>query len=388
MVNTDNISRKMHDIAPFYVMDVINRVKELEKCGGDIVRMEVGEPDFGTAEPIIQAGIKAMQDGLTKYTPSLGIIELREKISTYYKENFGADVPVERIIITSGASGALMLVMGVLLNYGDKVILSDPGYPCNRHFVRMFDGEATMVPVDASTGFQLNAELVYRYHKDKTKAVIVSTPSNPTGTTVSIDEIAKIKDVCTANDSELIVDEIYHGLIYESKIPSAVTVSDDLFVINSFSKYFGMTGWRLGWMVIPEKYIDAVDRLSQNVFLSAPTVAQYAAIEAFNPKSVQILEQRKQILQKRRDYLLPELQKIGFDIGVEPQGAFYLYADCSKFTNDSYKFCFDLLEKAGVAITPGIDFGIHNSNKYVRFAYVSNMERLKLGVERLKLYLS
>ena len=388
MENSDKISRRMADIAPFHVMDVVNRVKELEQQGRDVVRMEVGEPDFSTAEPIVQAGIEALQNGLTKYTSSLGIIELRQKISQYYKENFGADVPYERIVITNGASGALMLAMGVLLNYGDNVVMSDPGYPCNRHFVRMFEGKPVLVPVNAASGFQLNTDLIQYPLEKGAKAVILSTPSNPTGTTVAIDEIDRINMKCAEFGATLIVDEIYHGLIYESEIPSAVTISDELFVINSFSKYFGMTGWRLGWMVVPEQYIDAVDRLSQNVFLSAPTVAQYAAIEAFNPKALQVLEQRKQKLQKRRDFLLPELQKIGFKIDVEPQGAFYLYANCTKFSKDSYEFCFDLLENAGVACTPGIDFGVHNAHKYVRFAYVSNMERLRVGVERLADYLS
>ncbi len=377
----------MEGIAPFYVMDVVNRVKELEKEGRDIVRMEVGEPDFETAEPIVKAGIAALQNGQTKYTHSLGIIELREKIAEYYRLNQGVNIPAERIIITNGASGALLLAMGVLVNCGDKVILSDPGYPCNRHFVKLFEGDAVSVPVGASTGFQLNSDLVEQYHDADTKAVIVSTPSNPTGTIVKKEQIKEIKDICDKNGSDLIVDEIYHGLIYEDKTPSAVTVSDDIFVINSLSKYFGMTGWRLGWMVVPEKYIDAVERLSQNVFLSAPTVSQYAAIEAFSPETLKILEKRKQILQQRRDYFLPELQSIGFKIESVPQGAFYLYADCSKFSNDSYKFCFELLESAGVAITPGKDFGSHNSNKYVRFAYVSNLERLTLGVQRLKEYL-
>ncbi len=388
MDNHEYLSRRMSDIAPFHVMDIVNRVKDLEQQGRDIVRMEVGEPDFTTAEPIVRAGMRALQDGKTKYTPSLGIIELRHKISEYYREKFGANVPAERIIITNGASGALLLALGVLINYNDKVILSDPGYPCNRHFVSMFEGKPVMVPVDASTNFQLNAATVEKYLKKGAKAVVLSTPSNPTGTTVAIDEIAKIHKVCTENRSTLIVDEIYHGLIYEDEIPSAVTVSNDLFVINSFSKYFGMTGWRLGWMVVPERHIDAVDRLSQNVFLSAPTIAQYAAIEAFNPRTMQILEQRKQKLQKRRDYLLPELRKMGFKIESYPEGAFYIYADCSKFSNDSYKFCVDILKKAGVAVTPGIDFGINNSEKYVRFAYVSSIERLKVGVERLAAYLS
>lgn len=383
-----NISQKMEDIAPFYVMDVVNRVKELEKEGKDIVRMEVGEPDFETAEPIVKAGIDALKNAQTKYTSSLGIVELREKIAEYYELNDGVEISPERIMITSGASGALLLAMGVLLNSGDKVILSDPGYPCNRHFVKLFEGEAISVPVDAATGFQLNSDLVEQYHDVGTKAVIISTPSNPTGTTVEKEQIEKIKNVCDKNGSTLIVDEIYHGLIYEEGMPSAVTVSDEIFVINSFSKYFGMTGWRLGWMVVPELYIDAVDRLSQNVFLSAPTISQYAAVEAFNPKTLKILEDRKQILKQRRDYLLPELERIGFKVECVPQGAFYLYADCSKFSNDSYKFCFELLENAGVAITPGKDFGRHNAKKYVRFAYVSSIERLKLGVEKLAEYLS
>ncbi len=387
MTAETNISKKMEDIAPFYVMDVVNRVKELEKEGRDIVRMEVGEPDFETAEPIVKAGISALQNGQTKYTHSLGVIELREKIAEHYQLNHGVSIPVERIIITNGASGALLLAMGVLVNCNDKVILSDPGYPCNRHFVKLFEGEVVSVPVEASTGFQLNSDLVEQYHDADTKAVIVSTPSNPTGTTVSKEQIQQIQNICAKKGSTLIVDEIYHGLIYEDKTPSAVTISDEIFVINSFSKYFGMTGWRLGWMVVPEKYIDAVDRLSQNVFLSAPTISQYAAIEAFNIETIEILEERKEILKQRRDYLLPQLQKIGFIIESTPQGAFYLYADCSKFTNDSYKFCFELLENTGVAITPGKDFGSHNSDKYVRFAYVSNLERLTLGVQRLKEYL-
>jgi len=346
--------------------------------------MEIGEPDFITPKRIIDAGVKALQSGHTHYTPALGLPELRQAISDYYQQRFGADVAPERIVITPGASGALQLVLGVLINPGDQVLMADPGYPCNRHFVRMFEGEAVSVNVDASTSYQLTVELIEQHWTDKTAAVMVASPSNPTGTIVPPDELLAINELVKKQNGHLIVDEIYNELIYEGEAKTILTQSDDVFVINSFSKFFGMTGWRIGWLVAPESYVSAMDRLAQNIFLATSTPAQHAALAAFHHNTFEILEKRKNEFQERRDYLLPALREIGFDIPVNPQGAFYLYADCSRFTSDSYTFTMELLEKAGVAITPGKDFGTNKENQHVRFAYTTSLENLWKGVERLK----
>lgn len=381
------LARRMEGIRPFYVMELLARAQELEAAGRSIVHMEVGEPDFPTPEPVVQAGHRALEEGRTHYLPALGLPALRERIAGFYRERYGVALDPARVVVTPGSSGALQLAMSVLIDPGAKVLMADPGYPCNRHFVHLVGGEAVNVPVGPETGYQLTAALVEQAWRDDTRAVMVATPSNPTGTLLSREQLAAIQAVVRSRGGILIVDEIYQGLVYGDGQGTALALGDDLVVINSFSKYFGMTGWRLGWMVVPEPWVEAIGRLAQNIFLSAPTVAQYAALAAFEPYNLAVLEQRRQAFQARRDFLLPALTGLGFRIGGVPAGAFYLYADCSAFTDDSFGFCRELLEQEGVATTPGRDFGFNRPERHVRFAYTTDIPMLEEGVARLERFL-
>ena len=380
------VAARMSRIAPFHVMDILARARALEAAGRSIIHMEIGEPDFPTPAAIVQAGIEALRQGHTYYTPALGLSELRAAIAASYP----ADVrpAPERVVVTPGASGALQLILGVLINPGDEVLMADPGYPCNRHFVRLFEGEARLVPVDADTGYQLSAELVRRHWTSRTRAVLMASPSNPTGTLVAPAEMANIVSVVAELEGCLIVDEIYLGLTYDGEARSALAHGADIFVLNSFSKYYGMTGWRLGWLVAPAAYVADIDKLAQNIFLAPNTPAQYAALAAFRPEVEAELQQRRGLLRERRDFLLPALRDLGFGIPVLPQGAFYLYADSSRFSPDSQAFCLQLLDIAGVAITPGLDFGDHLPQRHVRFSYAHTLDRLKEGVSRIGHFLS
>jgi len=386
--NPPRIADRLNDIQPFHVMALLGRARELEAQGRSIIHMEIGEPDFVTAQPIIDAGIEALQAGQTHYTPTMGLPALREAISDYYQHHYGVDVPARRIIVTPGASGALQLAFSVLINPGDAVVLADPGYPCNRHFVRLNEGESISAKVGVASRYQLTTSSLKSAWTDNTVAAMLASPSNPTGTLVGDSELRAMYEFIQSQQGSLVVDEIYHGLTYDVKANTALAIADDIFVINSFSKYFGMTGWRLGWLVVSEAYIDAVDRLAQNIFLAAPTVAQYAALAAFKPETIKLLDQRRDEFAERRKYLLSALRELGFDIPVTPDGAFYLYANCEKFSSDSFQFVSDLLENAGVAITPGIDFGDYAANKHVRFSYTTNIENLHEGVKRIKEFLS
>lgn len=389
MTNHDpHIADRMADIEPFHVMDLLARARALEAQGKDIVHMEIGEPDFVTPEPIREAGKRAIDAGHTHYTPAVGLMALREAISQHYQTEHGVSIPRERIVITPGASGALLLTMGVLINPGDEVLMADPGYPCNRHFARLLEGKAVGVSVGANSDYQLNADLLEKYWGENTVASLLASPSNPTGTLVDSESLQAMFDMTRARNSHLIVDEIYHGLVYEGEVSTALSVSNDLFVINSFSKYFCMTGWRLGWLVAPEAYVREIDKLAQNIFLAAPTPAQYAALAAFEPEAKTILDERREAFRERRDFLLPALRGLGFDIPVEPRGAFYIYANCSRFTDDSYAFAEQLLEQAGVAVTPGRDFGANAPEQHVRFAYTTSLDRLEEGVNRLATFLA
>lgn len=382
------VARRMGEIEPFHVMDLLARARQLEREGRSIIHMEIGEPDFATPQPVIEAAQQALTTGETHYTPALGLPALREAISDFYQQRYAVDVPARRIVITPGASGALLLALGVLLDRDSEVLLADPGYPCNRHFVRFVEGRARGIEVNASTGYQLNAELLRQHWADATRAVLLATPSNPTGTVIEKDELATMAEVTAERGGVMLVDEIYHGLIYDGNDDTALSVSDELFVINSFSKYFCMTGWRLGWLVVPEAYIRDVEKLMQNLFIAAPTLAQYAAVAAFHPNNLAILDQRRERFRQRRDFLLPALRDLGFHIPLTPQGAFYLYADCSRFTDDSFQFATELLERVGVAVTPGIDFGNYLPRKHLRFAYTTSMEQLEEGIRRLASHLN
>jgi aspartate/methionine/tyrosine aminotransferase len=369
-------------------MQLLARARELEAQGRSIIHMEVGEPDFETPEPITRAGQRALAEGHTHYTPARGIPALRQAIALHYRQHYDVSVDPERVVVTPGSSGALQLAMSVSVNPGEQVLLADPGYPCNRHFVYLVGGEPVAIPVGPETRYQLEAGAVEAAWTDRTRAVMVATPSNPTGTLLTGDELRAIYRVVRERGGTLIVDEIYQGLIYDEAGDTALGIADDIFVINSFSKYFGMTGWRLGWLVAPGEFVDAIDRLAQNIFLSAPTPAQHAALSAFSEETEAILEQRREEFRRRRDFLLPALSQIGFRFPVAPQGAFYLYGDCSAFTDDSFKFAAELLEQAGVAVTPGLDFGANLPQRHIRFAYTTDQEKLQEGVGRIAQFLA
>ncbi len=372
---------RVQDIKPFRVMEVLSRARELEAQGRDIVHMEVGEPDFVTAEPIVEAGKKALTEGMTHYTQAVGMPALREAIAAHYQHQYGLDIDPRRIIVTPGASGALLLIAALLINPGDGMLMTDPGYPCNRHFLRLVEGEGQLVPVTAADHYQLSAAKAAEYWQPNTVGALVASPANPTGEILSLEELAKLYKEVQGRGGYLVVDEIYHGLTYGERAHSILEVADDAFVINSFSKYFGMTGWRVGWLVAPEAAISELEKLAQNLFISVSTVAQYAALAAFNAQSREIFEQRKTIFCQRRDFLLPRLRELGFDIPHTPAGAFYLYANINRFSDDSQAFCLEMLERHGIAITPGVDFGAYQSDQHVRFAYTTSMQQLEKSIE-------
>jgi len=387
-VPSKKISQRAQEINPFHVMDILAQAKRFEQQGQDIIHMEVGEPDFDTPQPIIDAGIAALKAGKTHYTPALGLPELREKIAEWYQTRYQVTVSPNRIVVTPGASGALLLVMGALLKRDKKVLLADPGYPCNRNFARFVEGKAHSIPVDADTNYQLTAEHITQNWDEDTSMALVASPSNPTGTVLSRDELTSLSDAVRAKQGHLVVDEIYHGLTYDGvETPTALSVDPNAFVINSFSKFFGMTGWRLGWLVVPEQYEPVMDRLAQNLFLAAPTMSQYAALAAFEANTLTILEQRRKQFEQRRNSLFPELQALGLTLAARPQGAFYIYANCNCLLNDAQPDSMALskhwLEQAGVAVTPGNDFGFYQAEQHIRFAYTTNEQRLLEAVERI-----
>jgi aspartate/methionine/tyrosine aminotransferase len=382
-----NPARRANDIEPFRVMAILARARELEAAGRDIIHMEVGEPDFATPEPVVEAGIAALRAGHTHYTPALGMPALRTAIADYYGLRYDLDVAPARVCVTPGASGALLLAMAALFNPGEEILLADPGYPCNRHFARLVEARAVGIPVGPETGYQLTAELVARHWGPRTRGVLVANPGNPTGTLIAPQELAAIHAEVRARNGWLIVDEIYHELVYDTSPPSAANLGEDVLVLNSFSKYFLMTGWRLGWMLIPEMLLPSIDKLAQNIFLSAPTMSQHAALVALASDTRVLLDQRKAELQRRRDALLPELAWLGFEVKVAPQGAFYCYADVSRFGMNSEALCERLLLDAGVAITPGTDFGSHGASHNVRFAYTTSLARIQEAVRRIEVML-
>ena len=386
---------RLADIAPFHVVELLTRARQLEAEGRDIIHMEVGEPDFPTPELIATAAVNAINSGKTKYTQALGLPELREAISAFYRQRYGVTVPGSRIAITNGASGALNLAFACLADPGSEWLLTDPGYPCNRHILRAFEGRPLNIPVGPETNFQPTPGLLRQHWKTGTAGLLVASPANPTGTLLTLAEIGALADVCRENDGHFLVDEIYHGLTYapqevplgdEIDAPTACAAGDDIWVINSFSKYFQMTGWRLGWMVIPEPYVRDVEKLAQNLTLCPSTPAQYGALAAFEPETIALLETRRAEFRRRRDFLAPALEQIGFRITARPEGAFYLYCDCSALADDSFMLAKDLLEKAGVAATPGLDFGSNEPEKHIRFAYTTDVARLAEAAERLSRY--
>jgi len=374
----------MEGFSPFYVMELLQRAKQLEAQGRDIIHMEIGEPDFPTPAAIIEQGVNYIQSGDVKYTAAAGLSELREKISQHYKINYKVEISSKRIFITPGASGAFLLALGVSLNPDEEVLMADPCYPCNHNFVRLMEGKTKFINVDANTDYQLSAQLIRENWTDRTKGVLIASPSNPTGTLISALELEHTITQIKALGGHFYSDEIYHGLVYGKSARSALEFSDDVFVINSFSKYFCMTGWRIGWLVVPEGCVDAVERLAQNIFISTATHSQYAALAAFSEDNLIELESRKHEFEKRRDFLYSHLIRLGFDVAVKPEGAFYIYANCSRFTNDSFQFAKDLLEQQGVAVTPGKDFGNNQANCYIRFAYTASIAKMSVAIKRLE----
>lgn len=379
--------KKELDITPFHVMDILARCKQMEAQGRDVVHMEIGEPDFPTPQPIANAGIAAIQDQLTQYTSALGLFELRVSIGEYYNKRFCTSVVPEQIIITPGASGALQLILSYVLSTDKNLMICDPTYPCNRNVTKLMGGDLVAVPVDSETDFQLNRRLVEENWQDDIAAVLVASPSNPTGTVCKQAQLLEIADFLATKNKLLIVDEIYQGLTYGIDSETVAGMRDNIIVINSFSKYFGMTGWRAGWAFVPMQHINTLDVIAQNTYLATSTVAQYAALAAFSDETNKILEQRREMFQLRRDLLCNALSKLDINVPAMPQGAFYVYADISKYSSDSFLFCRELLENKAVAITPGCDFGEYQANQYVRFAYTTSNERISIGMQRLAEFL-
>lgn len=378
----------MADIEPFHVMEVQTAARVLEAAGRSVIHMEIGEPDFPTPQPVLDAAQRAIAGGDIYYTSALGLPELREAIARHYADHYGVQVASERVIVTAGSSAALLLVMALIVDRDEGILLADPGYPCNRTFVRLLEGAPVGIPVGPQTRYQLTAEIIERHWRPDTRGVLIATPSNPTGTTVPHDEMRRIAAVVERLGGRLIVDEIYLGLTYGEPPRSALGYADDAFVISSFSKYFNMTGWRLGWVVAPERHVRDLEKLAQNLYISPATPSQRAALACFEPATAEIVERRRRAFEARRDFLVPALRAMGFGVPVLPTGGFFVYADCSRFSDDSERFCRDVLEGAGVAFTPGIDFGAHGTRHHVRFAYTIDQRKLEEGVARLRDFLS
>jgi len=373
-------ARRAAEIEPFEVMDVLSRAQALERAGRHVVHMEIGEPDFTAPPPVVEAGIRAIRDGRTAYTATLGLHSLREAIAGHYQTRFHAPVPASRIAITSGASGGLLCVTALYVDAGDEILVPDPGYPGYRHFVRAFEGVAKTLPVSAATDFQPTLEMVRKAWGPRTKGLLLGSPSNPTGTLISKSELHAIAEFIAQREGVLMVDEIYQGLVYGMEPWTSYGLPGEVVIINSFSKYFCMTGWRLGWVVLPESALRGFEKLAQHLFISAPAAAQHAAESAFTKESISILEQRRSEFARRRDFLVPALKKAGLSIPAEPHGAFYVYADVGR---DARAFARELLEKEAVAATPGVDFGSNGTDRYVRFAYTRSMDDLQEAARRI-----
>lgn len=375
-----NTARRAAEIQPFEVMDVLSRAHALERAGRHVVHMEIGEPDFTAPQPVVEAGVRALREGRTAYTATLGLPALREVIAAHYAIKFNISLPVERVVVTSGASGGLLTVAALYFDAGDEVLVPDPGYPGYRHFVRAFEGRARALPLGPAENFQPTLEMVRAAWGKQTKGLVLGSPSNPTGTLISKSELTAIAAFIAGRGGVLIVDEIYQGLSYGLEPWTAYGLPGDVVIVNSFSKYFCMTGWRLGWVVLPAAAVRGFEKLAQHLFISAPAVAQYAACEAFSADSIKVLEERRREFARRRDFLLPVLRDAGLRVPAEPHGAFYIYADCGR---DARGYCMQLLEKEAVAATPGVDFGANGTDRYVRFAYTRAMADLEAAAARL-----
>ena len=382
------LAQRLQQIEPFHVMEMIKRAGEMEQAGRSVIYMCIGEPDFSPAPPVLAAAQQALQSGAAqRYTAALGLQPLREAIARHYHEAFGVDVPAARIVITAGASGALLLACAALVERDAEILMPDPSYPCNRHFISAFNGRPVLIPSGPEDRFQLSAAMVSANWREQTRGVLLASPSNPTGTTITRDQLAQTVAAVRQRGGFSVVDEIYQGLTYDHPPSTALELGEDVVVINSFSKYFNLTGWRLGWLVVPPDLLPEIEKLAQNFYICPSSMAQHAALACFTPESLAIAEQRRQEMRQRRDYLVPALQGLGFEVPVPPDGAFYVYADCSRVTDDATAFCRDVLERTGVALTPGVDFGEVGARRFVRVSYATSMAKLEEAVHRLANYL-
>ena len=387
------IADRAQRIEPFYVMEVAKAASALAREVADssrpMVFLNIGEPDF-TAPPLVrEAAERALRDGRTQYTDATGLPALRERISGWYAQRFGLDIAPSRIVVTAGASAALQLACLALVDTGDEVLMPDPSYPCNRHFVAAADGVPVLLPSGPEQRFQLDAAGVEAAWTPRTRGVLLASPSNPTGTSIDPQEMGRIVAAVRARGGFTMVDEIYLGLSYDDRFGhSALAHGDDVISINSFSKYFSMTGWRLGWLVLPESLVPAIEKLAQNLFICASTIAQRAALACFEPDSIAEYERRRSEFKARRDLVVPALNAMGLTVPVLPDGAFYAWADCSAHASSSWDFVFDVMRQAHVALTPGRDFGRHGSERWVRLSYANAMPQLQEALSRLSHWLA
>jgi len=380
------LAARTQRIAPFQVMELVKRAVHLEQQGRSIIHLSIGEPDFTAPEPVVAALERAARAGHTQYTAAVGLPALREAIARDYRQRHSVSIAPERIVVTAGASAALSLACCALVDVGDEVLVTDPSYPCNRHFVAAFDGVARAVPVDAQTRFQMTQALLVQHWTPQVRGTVLASPANPTGTSIPFDELGRIVAAVRERRGFTIVDEIYLGLSYDGRARSALELADDVVVVNSFSKYFHMTGWRLGWMVVPESTVAVFEKLAQNLYICASTLAQHAALACFEPDSVAVFEQRREAFRQRRDYIVPALRALGFGVPVTPDGAFYVWLDVSRF-GDSAQVATRLLEEAGVSLVPGYDFGANDPGRWLRLSYANDLGRLQEAVDRIRRWL-
>jgi len=379
-------ARRAAQIESFQVMDVLARAQALEAAGRRVIHMEIGEPDFTAPQAVVEAGVRALRDGRTAYTATLGLASLRELIAAWATRQFGIALDAARIAITPGASGGLLLALALYVDPGDEVLVPDPGYPGYRHFVRAFEGVAQALPLTAQSAFQPTLDMVRAAWRPRTKALVVGSPSNPTGTTIARAELERIARFVAERGGVLIADEIYQGLAYDAPVASALGLPGEVVLVNSFSKYFCMTGWRLGWVVLPEARVRDFEKLAQHFYICAPSPAQYAALAAFEPATLQLLEERRLEFKQRRDFLVPALERAGLALPAHPSGAFYAYVDCAAFGGDAKRFALEMLEQVGVAATPGLDFGANGTQHCLRFAYTRGLGELGEAAARIAGY--
>ena len=374
-------AERAQDIPPFIVMDVLEKAQELERQGRRIIHMEIGEPDFPTPTCICEAAEKAIRQGHTHYTHSLGLIELREAVCGHYLEKYGVTIHPEQVVVTSGTSPALFMIFSALLNAGDEIIISDPHYPCYPNFANFLKANPVSVNVHEDEGFQYRAADILKAMSERTKAVLINSPSNPTGTLLAPDRMAAIADL----GPYVVSDEIYHGLVYEEKEHSIFEFTDRAFVLNGFSKAFAMTGWRLGYVIAPPDFVRPLQKIQQNFFISASSISQWAGVAALT-KAAADVEHMRAVYNERRKYLIERLKGLGFVLKMEPKGAFYILVNAKHLAEKSYDLAFDILERAGVGVSPGIDFG-QNAEGYLRISYANSLENIKEGMDRIESYL-